>query len=104
MLYNTIEYIRKEYKKNSRKTEADDIDERSEYLADGTEIDENLRYEELMKTIGQDLSESDRELFQQVYVEEKSYSEICEKLKIESQPLRTRISRLKARIKKILKK
>ena len=103
-MYNTIEYIRKEYKKNSRKTEADDIDERSEYLADGTEIDENLRYEELMKTIGQDLGESDRELFQLVYVEEKSYSEICEKLKIESQPLRTRISRLKARIKKILKK
>ena len=103
-MYNTIEYIRKEYKKNSRKTEADDIDEHSEYLADGTEIDENLRYEELLKTIGQGLGESDRELFQLVYVEEKSYSEICEKLKIESQPLRTRISRLKARIKKILKK
>ena len=51
-----------------------------------------------------DSGESDRELFQLVYVEEKSYSEICEKLKIESQPLRTRISRLKARIKKILKK
>ena len=77
-MYNTIEYIRKEYKKNSRKTEADDIDEHSEYLEDGTEIDENLRYEELLKTIGQDLSESDRELFQLVYVEEKSYSEVCE--------------------------
>lgn len=103
-MYNTIGYIMKEYKKKSRKLEADSIEEHSEYLHISTEIGENLRYEELLQTIEQNLSESDKKLFHLAYVEEKSYSEICEELKIENQTLRTRISRLKSRIEKILKK
>ncbi len=103
-MYNTIEYIRKEYKRKARKWETDDIENYSAYLPDDTDIDENLRYEELLQTIEQGLSETDRELFHLAYVKEQSYSEICEALKIGNQPLRTRISRLKARIAKILKK
>ena len=107
-MYNAINYIIKEYYRNNKKHEVENIDDYAEFLPDnrimsGIDVDENLIYTEFIKNIEQRLSESDRKLFHLAYIQDKSYSDICKELNINNQSLRTKISRLKDRIKKILK-
>ena len=101
---NAIGYIIMEYARMNEKHESDNIDDYTDFLPEKTEIDENLKYMELIKSVETGLSESDCKLFHLLYVVGKGYSEICDELNINNQALRTKISRLKYRIEKILKK
>lgn len=103
-MYNAIGYIileRQRRPENQHRSE--NLDDFAELLSDGGEIDELVNYKELVGTIEKALSGSDRELFRLVYIKRANYPEIAEQLNISSQALRTRISRLKDRIEKILK-
>ena len=103
-MYNTIDNIIKEYARMRRKHLADNIDDYVELIPDASSIDENIDYQEYVTTIESELSESDIELFRLCYIERIPYSHICKRLKISDQALRTRISRLRKRIEKILEK
>ena len=103
-MYNAIDNIIKEYKKKLKKHLSDNIDDYVDLIPDASSIDENLEYQEYVTAIESELSESDIELFRLCYIERIPYSQICIRLNINDQALRTRISRLKKRIKKILEK
>lgn len=103
-MYNTIDNIIKEYARMRRKHLADNIDDYVDLIPDASSIDENLEYLDYVTAIESELSESDIELFRLCYIERIPYSQICQRLNINDQALRTRISRLRKRIEKILAK
>ena len=103
-MYNAIDNIIKEYKRNRIKHISDNIDDYADLIPDASSIDENLEYQEYVKAIELKLNESDIELFRLCYIERIPYSQICKRLNINDQALRTRISRLRKRIEKIIEK
>lgn len=103
-MYNAIDNIIKEYKRNRKKHFSDNIDDYVDLIPDISSIDENIEYQEYVTAIKSELSESDIELFQLCYFERIPYSLISKHLNIKDEALRTRISRLRKRIEKILEK
>lgn len=108
-MYNAIQYIILEYDRKNQKHIAENIEDYTDILIEertsvGADVGEDLQYAEFVQMIADGLRKNDKTLFYMAYIEEKSYAEICKILGISSQSLRTRISRLKKRIEKILKK
>lgn len=107
-MYCTIENVIKEYKRKNRKHASEDIELYAESIPEErysplTDAEEKIAYQELVTEIEAGLNEGDKTLFHLAYVEEKSYSEICDTVNVNDQALRVRIFRLRKRIEKILK-
>ncbi len=107
-LIRAVEYIIKE---TNRQRTADDINEIAELVGHDNEMtakNEQLQYEYYIKKIREYLKPRDRQLFDYLVMEELTYSEIADRLKIKEVSVRSRIVRMRKRlapyIKKILSK
>ena len=103
-MYHAIDNIIKEYKRKRKKHLSDNIEDYVDLIPDAAYIDENIEYQECITAIESELSKSDTEIFRLCYIERIPYSQICKRLNINDQALRTRISRLRKRIEKIVEK
>lgn len=104
-MYKAITLIINEYKRNAPKHDTVSLDDYAEILTTGNDADKACKYNDLIEALENDMSASEKELFRLAFLEGHSHQELCEIFGIKDQALRTRISRLKARMKRtILKK
>ncbi len=102
-VFNAIDYIILEYSRYNKKHYAERLDNDSDAFVDPKEADEHLMYQEVIVFIESHLNENEQLLFKFVFIDKKPCKEIERILKIKNQALRTRLSRLRDKIEKIIK-
>lgn len=104
-VYKAIQYIIKEYYRKSEANLVENIDNHLYVLSDDGNIDriiETERYINYTRNIQGQLDENEKELFKLAFIEKNSYPEIIENLNITSSTLRSRISRLRKKLRPIM--
>lgn len=104
-MYKTIQYIIKEYHRKSNANLVENIDDHTYVLSDDGNIDQIIeieRYIIYIRNIQAQLDENEKELFKLAFIEKISYPEIIENLNITSSTLRSRISRLRKKLRPIM--
>ncbi|MCI6842325.1 MAG: sigma-70 family RNA polymerase sigma factor [Eubacteriales bacterium] len=104
-MYKAITLIINEYRRNDQKHDTVNLDDYADILTVGNDADKAFRYSDLIESLEKDMTPSDKELFRLVFLVGLQRQELCERFGINDQALRTRISKLKERMKRtILKK
>jgi len=96
------DYYRKHYKKPPP-VSLDDVGDIPEITFDFTELYSDTELKECENTVLNQLSEQERKLYHEIYQEGSSYASLAEKYNISDSALRTRVSRLRYKIKRLIK-
>ena len=99
-LFRTADFVIMENARSSPPTE--DLDDYTNIISDKDDIEErieNIQYLQYMDEIKRDLSVHDQVVFRLIFVEQKTYPQSAEELKVKEVSLRSSLSRLRKRLR-----
>lgn len=103
LLKTASNFVKKRFAQIKREETNVDIEEIKEIITHSNDIEDRLSFEEYSRMISDALSDTDREIFAMRYIQELKIEEIANKLEVSVSSVTTRLSRMRNKLREVLK-